>query len=213
MDELCKVATSRIFQTYAKLDYQENAEALNISNLVFSEPFLTMSIIEESEHWFFTIKVKVKENNDFFDILKLYGFTFNPELEQELKKQISPVIREKDLMAAVFNKNIFYIIEQMFCFSKKNELCHYFSNYTQSLDGDCIFLKIEKEQNDNVLYTYMGYHHYDLIVKKYDKFRDYEFCVLYLQQKFLENDKNTVLDEIRHDNIKEFISLLNMVKI
>ena len=214
MNELCKIVISKLFNKTNELKHSRYKKlSTDTTNIVFNVPYLTMSVIEESERWVFTIKMTIKDNRDFFDTMKMNGFIFKHDIESDLREKFIPIHQQKDLMANKFNHHINYVIEHMFYFSKENELYEQWSSCTHDVDGTYLFLKVQSDINGEPIYTYFGYHKQNLIHKTYKVLQDYDLCVVYLQQKFYEKGNFSISDEINNDNVDRYFELLNMIEI
>jgi hypothetical protein len=214
MNELCAIVSSTLFEKTADLNHQRYKKlSTDTTNIVFNVPYLTMSVIEESDRWVFIIKMTIKDNRDFFDSMKMNGFVFKDDIETDLREKFDPIHQQKDVLARKFNIHVNYVIEHMFYFSKENNLYEQWSSCTHDLNGAYLFLKVERDTDGEPIYSYFGYHHQNLLHKTYKNIQNYEFCVMYLQQKFYEKGHIAMCDEITYDNVDRYFELLNMVEI
>lgn len=214
MNELCAIVSSTLFEKTADLNHQRYKKlSTDTTNIVFNVPYLTMSVIEESDRWVFTIKMTIKDNRDFFETMKMNGFVFNEDIEQDFKEKFNPIHRQKDLIAEKFNLHVNYVIEHMFFFDKTNYLYETWSSCTHDIMGAYLFIKVQSDTDGTPLYRHFGYYNQNLITKTYKTLNDYEFCVIYLQQKFYDKGNLSVCDDISYDNFDKYFELLKMVEI
>lgn len=215
MSELIDIVISTLFKSIGDLDHEQYKKLPTDTNgIVFKAPYLSMSIFEEQERWVFTVKMTIKDNRDFFETMKINGFIFNDDIEQDFKEKFNPIHRQKDLIAEKFNLHVNYVIEHMFFFDKKNYLYEKtWSSCTHDIMGAYLFIRVQRDTDGQLLYSYFGYCSNNLITKTYKTLNDYEFCVIYLQQKFHEKGNFSVCDDITYDNFDKYFELLKMVEI
>lgn len=214
MTKLTDIVSSTLFKSSGDLDHERYKRlSTDTTNIVFNVPYLTMTIIEESERWVFTVKMTIKDNRDFFETMKINGFVFHEDIEQDLKEKFNPIHQQKNLIAEKFNFQVNYVIEHMFFFNKTNDLTETWSSCTHDIMGAYLFIRVQSDTDGKPLYSYFGYYNQNLITKTYKTLNDYEFCVIYLQQKFYEKGNFSVCDDISYDNFDKYFELLKMIEI
>lgn len=214
MSEVTDIVSSTLFKFSGDLDHERYKRlSTDTTNIVFNVPYLTMTIIEEPERWVFTVKMTIKDNRDFFETMKMNGFVFNEDIEQDFKEKFNPIHRQKDLIAEKFNMQVNYVIEHMFFFDKTNDLYETWSSCTHDIMGAYLFIKVQNDTDGKPLYRHFGYYNQNLITKTYKTLNDYEFCVIYLQQKFYDKGNFSVCDDITYDNFDKYFELLKMIEI
>lgn len=214
MTKLTDIVSSTLFKSSGDLDHERYKRlSTDTTNIVFNVPYLTMTIIEESERWVFTVKMTIKDNRDFFETMKINSFVFHEDIEQDLKEKFNPIHQQKNLIAEKFNFQVNYVIEHMFFFNKTNDLTETWSSCTHDIMGAYLFIRVQSDTDGYPLYSYFGYYNQNLITKTYKTLNDYEFCVIYLQQKFYEKGNFSVCDDISYDNFDKYFELLKMIEI
>lgn len=214
MIKLTDVVGATLFKTIGDLDASRYEKlSTDTTDIIFNVPYLTMTIIEEPDRWVFTVKMTIKDNTDFFETMRLNGFIFHDDIEQDFREKFSPIHQQKNLISEKFNLHVNYVIEHMFFFDKTNVLTETWSSCTHDIMGAYLFIRVQSDTDGQPLYSYFGYYNKNLITKTYKTLNDYEFCVIYLQQKFYEKGNYSVCDDITYDNFENYFELLKMVEI
>lgn len=181
--------------------------------IVFNNYNTTMTIVRSSNRWCFTIKMKIQDDSNFVNKLKTYGFSFQPHIEDNLRKKLAPINREKDAITQEFGFPVEYEVEQFFYFDKLDELSEMLMTCNHNVNGTFIFIKANDNDDATISYEYIGYVGKDLIEKKYDVLSENELCIIYLHLNFCKQGNVAICSEINAYNVKDYLKLLHMVQI
>lgn len=201
-------------------NHSKNLQLINYKELtkesvgiVFNNSTTTMTILRKSKRWCFTIKMKIQDNSNFVDNLKNYGFSFYQEIDNNLRKKLAPINREKEAIIREFGFPVEYEVEQIFYFNNLDELRETWTACNYNVNGTFIFIRANDNSDATISYEYIGYVGKELTEKFYDVLPENELCIIYLHLKFHEQGNIAICSEIEASNVKDYLKLLHMVEI
>jgi len=213
-NHMIAVISEKIFSQSIDLKLIDYKDATTETvGIVFNNNNTTMTIIRKATSWCFTIKMKIKDNSNFIDNLKLYGFEFHPNNDNILREKLKPINKEKEAITTQLGLSVKYEVEQIFYFNEQDDLREQWTSCLHDINGTFLFIRAMDSPEGKITYEYLGYFGKDLIERTYDELPENEFCMIYLHLHFHEQGNPNICSEINSSNMKDYLKLLDMVKI